>query len=51
MTAQSFVGPIIHCNKQRELVIHDNAQIDVKNGKVYFSTISVNLMSKTSNNI
>ncbi|XP_014213225.1 guanine deaminase [Copidosoma floridanum] len=39
MTLKSFVGPIIHSADTGELVIHERAQIDVKDGKI----IKINL--------
>ena len=34
MSSQTFIGPVIHCNSQGELILHENTQINVKNGKV-----------------
>lgn len=38
MGVQSIIGPIIHCDDSGDLVIHENVQIDIRDGKVYVKT-------------
>ncbi|XP_001606359.1 guanine deaminase [Nasonia vitripennis] len=34
MGVQSIIGPIIHCDESGDLVIHENVQIDIRDGKI-----------------
>jgi hypothetical protein len=34
MSVHSFIGPIVHSTAQGSLFVHDNVQIDIKDGKV-----------------